>query len=81
MDCEGCEYAVYAELEQEEDWTFFERVDQLVLEVHLPRKYALNDAECVYSLPLGCQQSNQRLERDGVSVSESRVSNDTNVRE
>mgnify|MGYP006093067287 CR=1 FL=1 len=45
MDCEGCEYRLYDEVANEADWTFFERVDQLVLETHLPRKYAANDDE------------------------------------
>ena len=36
---------MYDEVATEGDWRFFERVHQLVLEVHLPRKYASNDAE------------------------------------
>lgn len=42
MDCEGCEYSVYEDVIKYEP-RFFERVEQVVLEVHLPRQYAPTD--------------------------------------
>lgn len=43
MDCEGCEYSIYADVMRREP-SFFERVEQVVLEVHLPRRFAPTDA-------------------------------------
>ena len=40
VDCEGCEYAI-AEDVLREDPTFFRHIDQLAIEIHLARKWAV----------------------------------------
>lgn len=46
MDCEGCEYALARDIIRD-DPTFFQYVDQFVVEVHLPREW-LNSTETVF---------------------------------
>jgi len=46
MDCEGCEYALARDIVRD-DPSFFEHVDQFVVEVHLAREW-LNSTETLY---------------------------------
>lgn len=46
MDCEGCEYALYSEV-MAHDPTFFERVDQFAVEVHVSRMWMKSRKELV----------------------------------
>ena len=45
MDCEGCEYALYDDVIQH-DPSFFMRVDQFVIEVHLSKSIGAADRRC-----------------------------------
>ena len=44
--CQGCEYRLYKDTMAQAP-SFFERVDQIVLEVHLSRRWAADDATVI----------------------------------
>jgi hypothetical protein len=50
MDCEGCEYALARDVVRE-DPGFFNKVDQLAIEIHVSKRW-LEDEETLYHLGL-----------------------------